>query len=96
MAMLCARMRFMLGALLLLTIFSIASPASAQQRNPDNSVNPTASSVKEDALLGELNRISGRCTLPMTARKSLAIAAIPRGLRRNRPVSRARERWRHA
>jgi formate dehydrogenase subunit gamma len=64
MAMLCARMRFMLGALLLLTIFSIASPASAQQRNPDNSVNPTASSVKEDALLGELNRISGRCTLP--------------------------------
>jgi formate dehydrogenase subunit gamma len=64
MAMLVARMRFMLGGLLLLTIFSIVPPASAQQRNPDNSVNPTASSVKEDALLGELNRISGRCTLP--------------------------------
>jgi formate dehydrogenase subunit gamma len=64
MAMLVARMRFMLGGLLLLTIFSIVPPASAQQRNPDNSVNPTASSVKEDALLSELNRISGRCTLP--------------------------------
>jgi hypothetical protein len=55
MAMLVARMRFALGALLLLTIFSMDPPASAQQRNPDNSVNPTASSVKEDALLGELN-----------------------------------------
>ena len=64
MAMLVARMRFVLGALLLLTIFSMAPPASAQQRNPDNAVNPTASSVKEDALLGELNRISGRCTIP--------------------------------
>jgi formate dehydrogenase subunit gamma len=64
MAMLVARVRFVLGALLLLTIFSMAPPASAQQRNPDASVNPTASSVKEDALLGELNRISGRCTIP--------------------------------
>ena len=64
MAMLVARMRFVLGALLLLAIFSLAPPSSAQQRNPDTSVNPTASSVKEDALLGELNRISGRCTIP--------------------------------
>jgi hypothetical protein len=32
--------------------------------NPDGSVNPTASSVKEDQLLNELNRISGRCTIP--------------------------------
>jgi len=40
-------------------------PVSAQQqRNPDNSVNPTASSVKEDQLFQELNRITGRCTLP--------------------------------
>ena len=64
MAMLVARMRLALGALLLLTIFSMVPPASAQQRNPDNAVNPTASSVTEDALLGELNRISGRCTIP--------------------------------
>jgi formate dehydrogenase subunit gamma len=43
----------------------IAVPVSAQQqRNPDNSVNPTASSVKEDQLFQELNRITGRCTLP--------------------------------
>jgi formate dehydrogenase subunit gamma len=57
-------MRFMLGALLLLTVFAVAPPTGAQERNPDNSVNPTASSVKEDQLLNELNRISGRCTIP--------------------------------
>jgi formate dehydrogenase subunit gamma len=59
-----ARMRLLLGALLLLAIFAVAPPAGAQQRNPDNAVNPTASSVKEDQLLNELNRISGRCTIP--------------------------------
>src|SRR3954454_3974934 len=64
MAILAARMRFTVGALLLLTMFAIAPPAGAQQRNSDNSVNPTASSVNEDALFNELNRISGRCTLP--------------------------------
>jgi formate dehydrogenase subunit gamma len=57
-------MSFMLGALLLLTVFAVAPPTGAQERNPDNSVNPTASSVKEDQLLNELNRISGRCTIP--------------------------------
>ena len=64
MAMFVARMRFIVGALLLLTVFTVTPPAGAQQRNPDSSVNPTASSVKEDALLNELNRISGRCTIP--------------------------------
>src|SRR5436190_2206901 len=64
MAILADRMRLTAGALLLLTMFAIAPPAGAQQRNPDNSVNPTASSVKEDALFNELNRISGRCTIP--------------------------------
>jgi formate dehydrogenase subunit gamma len=59
-----ARLRFIVGALALALIVACAVPASAQQRNPDNSVNPTASSVKEDQLLNELNRISGRCTLP--------------------------------
>jgi formate dehydrogenase subunit gamma len=45
-------------------IVAVAAPATAQQRNPDSSVNPTASSVREDQLLNELNRISGRCTIP--------------------------------
>jgi formate dehydrogenase subunit gamma len=58
------RMRFVIGAVALAFIVACAAPVSAQQRNPDNSVNPTASSVKEDQLLNELNRISGRCTLP--------------------------------
>jgi formate dehydrogenase subunit gamma len=58
------RVRFILGALALALIVAAAAPASAQQRNPDNSVNPTASSVKEDQLFQELNRISGRCTIP--------------------------------
>src|SRR5438270_12441032 len=64
MTRLVARMRFIVGGLLLLTVFAIAPPASAQARNPDASVNPTASSVKEDALFRELDRISGRCTIP--------------------------------
>jgi len=56
-----ARIRFVVGALALLFIVAAASPVGAQQ---PTSVNPTASSVKEDQLLRELNRISGRCTLP--------------------------------
>ncbi|HXF86844.1 MAG TPA: formate dehydrogenase subunit gamma [Xanthobacteraceae bacterium] len=50
-----------IGAFLLLFAVAVTAPASAQQ---PTSVNPTASSVKEDQLLRELNRISGRCTLP--------------------------------
>jgi formate dehydrogenase subunit gamma len=45
-------------------IVAVAASATAQQRNPDSSVNPTASSVREDQLLNELDRISGRCTIP--------------------------------
>src|SRR5512132_1568552 len=59
-----ARLRLILGAIALALIVAVASPVAAQQRNPDNSVNPTASSVQEDQLLNELSRISGRCTLP--------------------------------
>jgi formate dehydrogenase subunit gamma len=59
-----ACMRLIVGTLLLLAIFVVAPHANAQQRNPDSTVNPTASSVKEDVLLNELNRISGRCTIP--------------------------------
>jgi formate dehydrogenase subunit gamma len=41
-----------------------SSPAGAQQRNPDNSVNPTASSVNEQQLLEQMRIISGRGTIP--------------------------------
>ena len=58
------RIRFIIGALTLAFIVACAAPVNAQQRNPDNSVNPTASAVNESQLLNELNRISGRCTIP--------------------------------
>ena len=58
------RIRFAAGALALAFIVACAAPVGAQQRNPDNSVNPTASAVKEDQLFKEFDRISGRCTLP--------------------------------
>ena len=59
-----ARLGLIVGALALALIVGVATPAAAQQRNPDSSVNPTASSVKEDQLLNEFNRISGRCSIP--------------------------------
>jgi formate dehydrogenase subunit gamma len=59
-----AHLRFIVGAMALALMLAVAAPSVAQQRNPDSSVNPTASSVKEDQLLNELNRISGRCTIP--------------------------------
>jgi len=59
-----ARLRFIVGAMALALIVALAAPATAQQRNPDSSVNPTASSVREDQLLNELDRVSGRCTIP--------------------------------
>src|SRR5687768_994305 len=61
MARLLAQARFIVGALALMLAVAVATPAQAQQ---PSSVNPTASSVKEEQLLQELNRISGRCTLP--------------------------------
>jgi formate dehydrogenase subunit gamma len=59
-----ARLRFIVSAMALSLIVAVAAPAAAQQRNPDSTVNPTASSVREDQLLNELDRISGRCTIP--------------------------------
>jgi len=59
-----AHARFIVGALMLMLAVAIAAPAGAQQRNPDNSVNPTASSVREDQLLQELQRIQGRVSIP--------------------------------
>jgi formate dehydrogenase subunit gamma len=58
-----ARIRLVLGALMLVIAAIVAQPAAAQQ---PISVNPTASSVTEDKLLSELNRISGRGTIPDT------------------------------
>src|ERR1043165_9909788 len=56
-----AKFRVIVGALTLLVMAFGAQPVSAQQ---PTSVNPQASAVKEEQLLQELNRISGRCTLP--------------------------------
>src|SRR3954466_15313953 len=47
-----------LGACTLLLLVAAFAPCSAQQ------VNPTASSVKEQQLLQELNRIQGRVSIP--------------------------------
>src|SRR5262245_50460212 len=74
MSMLLGHIRFAMGALLL--ALALAVPAGAQERNPDGSVNPTASSVHEDKLLQELGRIQGRGTIPDT--KSYTIEQ-PRG-----------------
>jgi formate dehydrogenase subunit gamma len=52
------------GAIALICILAIAAPASAQQRNPDGSVNPTASAVKEEQLLQQLRQIQGRVSIP--------------------------------
>ncbi len=57
-------MRIALGALLMLCAVAFIAPASAQDRNPDGSVNPNASAVSEQQLLQELNRIQGRVTIP--------------------------------
>src|ERR1041384_2873104 len=61
MSRLLARFRVIVGALALLLLAFGAHPVGAQQ---PTSVNPQASSVKEYQLFQELNRISGRCTLP--------------------------------
>jgi len=58
------RARFLLKILALLFVFAAVTPLSAQERNSDNSVNPTASSVKEDQLLQQLKIINGRGTIP--------------------------------
>jgi formate dehydrogenase subunit gamma len=57
------RIRFAAGALALAMIVTVAAPVSAQ-RNPDGSVNPTASAVQEQQLLQQISKIEGRCTLP--------------------------------
>ena len=56
--------RTIAGALALLCMIAAAVPATAQQRNPDGSVNPTASAVQENQLLQELQRVQGRVSIP--------------------------------
>lgn len=56
-----AKFRTFIGALALLALATAAQSAIAQQ---PTTVNPEASVVTEGQLLKELDRISGRCTLP--------------------------------
>src|SRR6266403_4162580 len=58
MASLARFIRLAIGACAFLLIISASMPSNAQQ------VNPTASSVKEQQLLQELNRIQGRVSIP--------------------------------
>ncbi len=60
MATVLRHVRFIAGALALACIVALAAPASVNAQQ----VNPSASSVHEQQLLGELDRITGRCTLP--------------------------------
>jgi formate dehydrogenase subunit gamma len=62
MAKLIAQARFIIGALALLFVVTVAAPVSAQQQ--PTSVNPTAAAVKEEQLLQQLRRIEGRITIP--------------------------------
>jgi formate dehydrogenase subunit gamma len=61
MASFLTRIRLAVGALALLAVFVSAVPAAAQQ---PKQVNPTASSVNEEALFKQMRQIDGRCTLP--------------------------------
>jgi formate dehydrogenase subunit gamma len=56
-----AKFHVTIGALALLVMAFGAQPVSAQQ---PTSVNPQTSAVKEGQLFQEMNRISGRCTIP--------------------------------
>jgi formate dehydrogenase subunit gamma len=61
MASLARILRLALGAWVMALMVALAVPVQAQQ---PSSVNPTASSVKEQQLLQELNRIQGRVSIP--------------------------------
>jgi formate dehydrogenase subunit gamma len=61
-----SKLRVAAGALLLLLAAAFAFPAAAQdiRRNPDGSVNPSASAVNEQKLLNQLGQIDGRVSIP--------------------------------
>ena len=64
MATLLAHARFIICTMAIVLTVALTAPASAQQRNPDGSVNPTASAVQEDQLLRQLQQVQGRVTIP--------------------------------
>jgi formate dehydrogenase subunit gamma len=64
MAGLLSHARLVVGALALIFVVTAMTPVAAQQRNPDNSVNPTASSVREEQLLQQLQQVQGRVSIP--------------------------------
>ncbi len=61
MATLFTRIGSVVGAIMLLALVAVITPAAAQQ---PSSVNPTASAVQEDKLLQELRRLQGRISIP--------------------------------
>ena len=65
------RIRLALAAMLMVVIAGLACPAMAQDRNPDGSVNPTESAVKEQQLLQQLQMIQGRVSIPDTRAATL-------------------------
>jgi formate dehydrogenase subunit gamma len=64
MTKLLARICVVVGMLGFLMMLATPAPASAQQRNPDNTPNPTASAVDEQTLLRQFPRIEGRIDIP--------------------------------
>jgi formate dehydrogenase subunit gamma len=64
MAKLLAHARFIICSMALMLAVAVTAPATAQPRNPDGSVNPTASSVREDQLQQQLRIIDGRVSIP--------------------------------
>lgn len=56
--------RMAVGAIAFICMLAVVAPVSAQQRNTDGSVNPTASSVKEEQLLQQLREVQGRVSIP--------------------------------
>jgi formate dehydrogenase subunit gamma len=65
MATLLAHARFIICTMAIVLTVALTAPVSAQQqRNPDGSVNPTASAVQEDQLMRQLQQLQGRVSIP--------------------------------
>jgi len=60
MAKMLAHVRFVIGALALMLVVTVATPVTVHGQ----ATNPTASSVNEDRLLQQLKIIDGRCSIP--------------------------------
>jgi formate dehydrogenase subunit gamma len=74
--------RLIVGAWALLLILTASAPSIAQQ----NQINPTASSVREQQLLQEFDRIQGRVSIP-DQRSSVLIQPAGREWREFRTVA---------